>query len=138
MHQRMWNILSFDSKRTFISLLKQSEKHIKDAQLFILVDEARDVAKKEHMNLVLRFVDWDRLIREIFLDLVHVKDSSSKNLQNEISRVLSHHALDIQKLRGLRYDGASNMQANRMVYNIYFSMSSHMLITFIVWLKDYN
>ncbi|KAL4581775.1 hypothetical protein LXL04_006303 [Taraxacum kok-saghyz] len=41
------------------------------------LDEARDDSKKQQMAIVLRFVDKDGVIRERFLDLVHVSDTAS-------------------------------------------------------------
>ncbi|KAL5752940.1 hypothetical protein ACOSQ2_023447 [Xanthoceras sorbifolium] len=55
---------------------------IGDAKFCVLVDEARDVAKKEQMALVLRF----------------------------LCTIFSRHALNVQNIRGQGYDGASNMR----------------------------
>ena len=76
----------------------------------ILVDEARDESKKEQMALILRFVDKDGFIREKFFGLVHVKDTTSLTLRDGIFKVLSHHELVIQNIRGQGYDSASNMR----------------------------
>ena len=46
----------------------------------------------------------------MFLDIVHVKDTTASTLKKEISFVLSHHNLDVQNIRGQGYDGASNMR----------------------------
>ncbi|GMI90128.1 hypothetical protein like AT1G19260 [Hibiscus trionum] len=62
------------------------------------------------MAIVLRFVDGDGIVRERFLQLVHVKDTTSKTLKEDISTVLSNHELSIANLRGQGYDGASNMR----------------------------
>ncbi|XP_061955608.1 uncharacterized protein LOC133677544 [Populus nigra] len=62
------------------------------------------------MALVIRFVDRSGFIRERFLDIVHVKDTTAATLKEEISFVLSHHNLDVQNIRGQGYDGASNMR----------------------------
>ncbi|XP_021728758.1 zinc finger MYM-type protein 1-like [Chenopodium quinoa] len=62
------------------------------------------------MAIVLRFVDRYGYLRERFFELVHVKDTISKTLKEEISVVLSNHELSIQNLRGKGYDGASNMR----------------------------
>jgi len=43
------------------------------------------------------------------LDIVHVKDTTTLTLKEEISFVLSHHNLDVQNIRGQGYNGASNM-----------------------------
>jgi hypothetical protein len=52
------------------------------------------------MSLVIRFVDRSRFIREWFLDIVHVKDTTVSTLKEEISFVLSYHNLDVQNIKG--------------------------------------
>jgi hypothetical protein len=61
------------------------------------------------MAIVLGFVDKDSFTQERFFDIVHVKDSLTSTLKNEISVVFSQHCLDIQNICGQGYDGASNM-----------------------------
>jgi len=85
-------------------------EEIGDAKFSILVDETCDVAKREQMALVLRFVDQDGVVQERFFDLIHVKDTRALTLKKEISHVLSSHGFDVQNLRGQGYDGASNMK----------------------------
>ncbi|KAL5854184.1 hypothetical protein ACOSQ4_003986 [Xanthoceras sorbifolium] len=82
-------------------------EEIGDAKFCVLVDEARD---KEQMALVLRFVDKEGFIRERFLDIVHVKDTTAITLKKELCTIFSHHALNVQNIRGQGYDGASNMR----------------------------
>ena len=62
------------------------------------------------MALVIRFVDKSGFIREQFLDIIHVKDTTASTLKKEIFFVLSHHNLDVQNIMGQGYDGASNMR----------------------------
>ncbi|XP_071726894.1 uncharacterized protein [Rutidosis leptorrhynchoides] len=76
----------------------------------LIVDECRDESKKEQMAIVVRFVDREGYVKERFLDLVHVKDTSALTLKNEILSSLSFHKLDVQDIRGQGYDGASNMR----------------------------
>jgi hypothetical protein len=95
----------------FVINVQSSIRHeIGDARFYLIVDEARDKSKKEQMVLVIRFVDISRFIREQFFDIVHVKDTTASTLKEEIFFVLSHHNLDVQIIRGQRYDGASNMR----------------------------
>jgi hypothetical protein len=84
-------------------------EEIGDSKFSILVDETCDVAKREQMALVLRFVDKDGILQERFFDLIHVANTRSLTLKDELSSVLSNHGFDIQNLRGQGYDGASNM-----------------------------
>uniref|UniRef100_A0A0A8YZD0 DUF4371 domain-containing protein n=1 Tax=Arundo donax TaxID=35708 RepID=A0A0A8YZD0_ARUDO len=83
---------------------------IGDAKFSILVDETCDVAKREQMALVFRFVDKYGILQERFFDLIHVKNTKALTLKGELSHVLSSHSFDIQNLRGQGYDGASNMR----------------------------
>nr|XP_043613829.1 uncharacterized protein LOC122585771 [Erigeron canadensis] len=74
-----------------------------------MVDESRDESKKEQMAIVLRFVDRDGIIRERFLDLVHVTDTMALTLKTNMWRRLLHYQFDVSKIRGQGYHGASNM-----------------------------
>jgi hypothetical protein len=68
---------------------------IGDARFCLIIDEARDESRREQMALVFRFVDRSGFIRERFLDIVHIKDTTAVTLKEEISFVLSHHNLDV-------------------------------------------
>ncbi|XP_023757686.2 uncharacterized protein LOC111906191 [Lactuca sativa] len=65
----------------------------------LLVDESSDVSKNEQMAIVLRYVDSLGFVKERFIGLVHVKDTSSLTLKNVINEI-----------REQGYDGASNMR----------------------------
>ncbi|XP_071741139.1 uncharacterized protein [Rutidosis leptorrhynchoides] len=79
---------------------------IGNAKFCLIVDECRDESKKEQMEIVVRFVDQDGHVKERFLDLVHVKDTTALTLKNEILSSLSFHKFDFQDIRGQSYDGA--------------------------------
>ncbi|KAI8533309.1 hypothetical protein RHMOL_Rhmol11G0287300 [Rhododendron molle] len=83
---------------------------IGDAKFCLIVDETRDESMKEQMAIVLRFVDKCGFVRERFFGVVHVPNTTSLTLKNEIYSILSHHILNIQNIRGQGYDGASNMR----------------------------
>ena len=85
-------------------------EEIGNAKFCILVDEAKDASNKEHMAIVLRFVNVQGLLQERFFEIVHVKDTTSLTLKKKISKVLTRHNLHIRDLRGQGYDGASNMR----------------------------
>ncbi|XP_059450819.1 uncharacterized protein LOC132181587 [Corylus avellana] len=76
----------------------------------IIGDEARDESMKEQMAIILRFVDKNGFVRERFFGLVHVSDTAALTLKKCIYSVLSKHQLDIQNIRGKKYDDASNMR----------------------------
>jgi len=89
---------------------KHIREEIGDAKFSILVDETCDVAKREQMALVFRFVDINGVLQERFFDLIHVKNTKALTLKEELCIVLSKYGFDIQNLRGQGYDGASNMK----------------------------
>jgi ribosome biogenesis protein Nip4 len=63
------------------------------------------------MDLILRFVDKEGFVRQRFFDLVHVKDTVLTFKKN-IFVVCSRHNFNIQNIRGLEYDSASNMRSD--------------------------
>ncbi|XP_045807663.1 zinc finger MYM-type protein 1-like [Trifolium pratense] len=89
---------------------KEIREEIGNSKFCLLVDEARDESKKEQMAVVIRFVDKSGYVKERFLDIVHVDDTTSSTLKQGICSILSRHNLDIQNVRGQGYDGASNMR----------------------------
>ncbi|KAK2424735.1 zinc finger MYM-type protein [Trifolium repens] len=52
-------------------------KEIGNAKFCILIDESRDVSKKEKMVVILRFVDVDGFVQERFFDIIHDTDTSA-------------------------------------------------------------
>ncbi|XP_052621486.1 uncharacterized protein LOC111882654 [Lactuca sativa] len=62
------------------------------------------------MAIVLRYVDSLDFVKERFIGIVHVKDTSSLTLRNAINEVLTSNKLSFSQIRGQGYDGASNMR----------------------------
>ena len=62
------------------------------------------------MSVVIRFVNVYGLIVERFVGTVHVSDTQSATLFKELINFVHQFGLDIGKLRGQAYDGASNMR----------------------------
>ncbi|XP_042380193.1 zinc finger MYM-type protein 1-like [Zingiber officinale] len=85
-------------------------KEVGDKVFCILVDEAQDISKREQMAIILRFVNNHGILTERFFAIKSVSDTTSLNLKNEISDVLIHYDLQVKKIRGQGYDGASNMR----------------------------
>ncbi|XP_075494879.1 uncharacterized protein LOC142532472 [Primulina tabacum] len=85
-------------------------EEVGDKYFCILVDEARDISKREQMAIILRFVNNHGILTQRFFAIKSVSDTTSMNLKNEISNVLVHHDLHVKKIRGQGYDGASNMR----------------------------
>ncbi|XP_022880854.1 zinc finger MYM-type protein 1-like [Olea europaea var. sylvestris] len=85
-------------------------KEIGDAKFSILVDETRDASSQEQMTIILRFMNGNGILTEHFFAIKSVSDTTSLNLKNQISDVLDHFNLQVQNMRGQRYDGANNMR----------------------------
>lgn len=134
--------ISSDVQKEILSIIarkvqKSVREEIGNSKFCIMVDEARDESKKEQMAIVLRFVNKEGLIKERFLDLVHVKDTAALTLKNSICAVLSDNSLNIQDIRGQGYDGASNMRGewnglkalvlNECPYAYYIHCMAHQL-----------
>ncbi|XP_062202816.1 uncharacterized protein LOC133905119 [Phragmites australis] len=76
----------------------------------LLVDESRDVSCKEQMVVILRYIDNCGLVKESFVGLVHVKETTSSNLKSCIDYLFAKFKLSLKQVRGQGYDGASNMR----------------------------
>ena len=77
----------------------------------LLVDESADVPDKEQMTMVFRFVDSDGIVKERFVSLAHVKETSSLFLKSAVDSLFAKRGLIMKKLRGQCYGGASNMKS---------------------------
>ncbi|KAJ0752191.1 putative transcription factor and/or regulators TTF-type(Zn) family [Helianthus annuus] len=72
-------------------VLKQIFEELADDVFSISVDESRDISKKEQMAVLLRYVDKYGVIKERFIGLVHVMETSALSL----NKVLMIYFLDI-------------------------------------------
>lgn len=76
----------------------------------VLADETTDIGQVEQFSLCLRYVDEDSFkIREDFLMFVPVHEVTGSALAKTVLETLSSLGLDLNKLRGQGYDGASAM-----------------------------
>ena len=76
----------------------------------LLVDESADVSDKEQMVVVVCFVDKYGIIKERFVGIIHVRDTTSLPLKYAIDSLFAKYGLSLKKVRGQGYDGASNMK----------------------------
>ncbi|CAM8906238.1 unnamed protein product [Rhodiola kirilowii] len=60
------------------------------------------------MAIVLRYVDSEGLVKERFLGIVHVKETTAKSLKEALEQLLSVNGLSMSCIRGQGYDGASD------------------------------
>ncbi|XP_071708980.1 uncharacterized protein [Rutidosis leptorrhynchoides] len=70
----------------------------------------RHIRSSQHRYAVASSEDKEGVIRERFLNLVHVYDTCSLTLKTNLWNQLLHYQFDTQKIRGQGYDGASNMR----------------------------
>ena len=61
----------------------------------LLVDESADVSHKEQMGVVFRFVDKRGAIKERFIGVVHVKETSSLTLKSAIDDLFARDRMSI-------------------------------------------
>ncbi|KAH7666078.1 Ribonuclease H-like protein [Dioscorea alata] len=83
---------------------------IGDSHFSILLDESRGKSAKEKMVMIMMFVNKQGHVIERFLAIEHVVDTSTPSLKIALDGMFGHCGLSISRLRGQRYDGASNMK----------------------------
>jgi len=74
------------AKEVLHSILEE----IGDDVFCLLVDESRDVSWKEQMAVVLRYVDKCGIVKERFVGLVHVAETTSAHLKSAIDALLAN------------------------------------------------
>ena len=79
----------------------------------ILIDEATDLSNREQLTAVVRFVNDELEVSEEFVGLYNVDRINSETLENAILDILLRLNIDIHKLRGQCYDGASVMSGTK-------------------------
>ncbi|KAJ0495399.1 putative transcription factor and/or regulators TTF-type(Zn) family [Helianthus annuus] len=90
-------------------VLKMIFEELGDDVFSLLVDESRDISKKEQMAVVLRFVDKLGFVKERYIGVVHVMETTALSLKSAIDELFAHRNLNLGRVRGQGYDGASNM-----------------------------
>uniref|UniRef100_A0A0R0F758 TTF-type domain-containing protein n=1 Tax=Glycine max TaxID=3847 RepID=A0A0R0F758_SOYBN len=82
---------------------------ITDDVFCVLIEESGDVVGKEQMVVVILYVNSEGLVKERFLGIVSVKETSAKSLKEALEKLLSINGLSLSSIRGQGYDGASNL-----------------------------
>ena len=91
-------------------ILKRLVDSINRSKFFsVLADETTDISCQEQLTLCARYVSDDFAIEEAFLQFVPITDLSGKNLSSTILNNLSNIGIDVSKMRGQGYDGATAM-----------------------------
>ena len=117
-------------QKVLLNILANKVRHkirveIGDDKFCIFVDEALDESHKEHMTIILRYVDCYGFIRERFFEVVNVDDTNGSTLKSEICNVLAQYNLLVENLRGQEYDGA--LFLNDCPYAYYAHCFAHRL-----------
>ena len=61
------------------------------------------------MAVVIRFADYRGFVVERLIGIVHVEETSALTLKRALETLLYGFGLNLSKIRGQGYDGASNM-----------------------------
>ncbi|KAJ6792331.1 zinc finger MYM-type protein 1-like [Iris pallida] len=92
-------------------ILQNILKEFKNDFFFLIYgDESSNISGKEQMVVALRFVDSGGNVKERFIGVVHVMETSSLSLKYAIDNLFAHHDLSLMKVWGQGYDGRSNMK----------------------------
>ena len=76
----------------------------------LLADETQDISTQEQLSICVRFVKEDtNEVQELFLTFVSVKSTKAEELTEVLLSQLKNWGVDVSKIRGQAYDGASNM-----------------------------
>ena len=75
----------------------------------LLVDETKDLSKKEQVSIILRYVDSKGMLREHFLTFVEAASLTAESLTEYILDTLHKFHLDSNWIISQGYDGASVM-----------------------------
>ena len=83
---------------------------IKKSKYFsIMADKASDCAMLEQFSIVIRYVDLNGSIKEVFLLFFECKTGTSGlNMATNIIETLKEFSVDIKNCRGQSYDGAAS------------------------------
>ena len=93
-----------------MAVTRQVVAEVAEAPYFALIlDETADVSRKEQMAVCLRFVSEELEVRETFIGLYQVDDTSAAALHRVVLDTLQRACLPVNRLRGQCYDGAANM-----------------------------
>ena len=105
-------------QNTILSLLggmvrKEICDGVTNAEVFsLLVDESKDISKKEQISFVLRYVDVHGVICEHFLTFAEATSLNAEGLAKNILEVLAKFELPLDCLVSQGYDGASVMSGS--------------------------
>ena len=115
------NNATYLSKMTTAELLRSISDHIEEKLLSrlkespyfsILADESTDIASKEELSICGRWLEIGKPV-EHFLGMVHIKQVDARSITEALLQFLHTKGIDLKRLRGLGFDGASTMSGCR-------------------------
>lgn len=88
-------------------------KRVNEAECYsLLADETMDIAGIEQLSICLKYVTYENnqaVIKEDFVGFISLEKLDSESISNKIISNLQEWGLDLNKLVGQGYDGASTM-----------------------------
>ncbi|XP_019097507.1 PREDICTED: uncharacterized protein LOC109131258 [Camelina sativa] len=96
-----------------VKVVKNVIEEINHDVFGLLVDESADVSDKEQMAVVFRFVDKGGIVKERFMSITHVSETSATSLKFAIDDLFAKYGLSIKRVRGQGYDGAMGASCKR-------------------------
>ena len=97
-----------------LSILRDIASTLQSAPfLTIMADETTDASNKEQVTIFLRWVTESLLVHEEFLGLYFVDSIDAKTITFVITDLFQRFNLDMRRVRGQCYDGASSMSGSR-------------------------
>jgi hypothetical protein len=76
-----------------------------------LIDVFGDVDGREQVVVFVRYVNSEGLVKERYIGIVSVKETSVQSLKETLDKLLSINGLSLSSIMGQVYDGASNMRS---------------------------
>ena len=75
----------------------------------IICDETSDISRTEQLSLVITYIDSKGQKRESFVDFIEAESTCGEDLFELIVGGLKKLGLDVTRIVGMGFDGASNM-----------------------------
>ncbi|XP_065321178.1 52 kDa repressor of the inhibitor of the protein kinase-like [Gordionus sp. m RMFG-2023] len=97
-------------------ILKEVSSKVKASPFFsVLADETSDIGNIEELSIAIRFIDMESgnyKMKELFVQFIELPDTKSEMTANQIIKSLQNLDLNLNLLRGQRYDGAPSMSGH--------------------------
>ena len=77
----------------------------------LMADQATDISSKEELSVCARWLENNKPV-EHFLGILHAKEVTAKGIASNIYNFLESKCIDLQRMRGLGFEGASTMSGH--------------------------